>query len=262
MNPEATGRRTERGNIFFIIMLAVVLFAALGFTFSRSLRQGGNSISETQAKMAAQEILAYSQRVDQAVQKLLLRGCSEQQISFENEILLNSGIADINRISNPNAPVDKSCHVFDKNGGGVQYQTLPDSYIDSTLSDAAGCDTYYGYYVFRTEKTLQGIEERPEITLETNGLKAPICHAINDYLGNAQLSPDARLVPTIGGEFFGWTTLFAAANWTNAAGAGLEYDVGSGWETLPLKAYCGQRLPSDPSNNRCGPGYVYTLVVR
>lgn len=103
----------EAGNVFIIILVAVVLFGALIFTFSRSGSQGVSSISKQEAKIAAQEILSYARLVEGAVDRVRRNGCSESEISFKNDVNLN--------YTNPNAPIDKSCHIFEPEGGKIEF---------------------------------------------------------------------------------------------------------------------------------------------
>ena len=73
----------ESGNAFFMILMAIVLFAALAFTFSRGMQQGGENISNRQAELAASDIVTYAQKIERGVQSILARGLSESDISFD-----------------------------------------------------------------------------------------------------------------------------------------------------------------------------------
>lgn len=106
-------RASESGNVFFYILIAIALFGALSFAVSQGNRGNTSLLTDQQARLAAQEIIEYGETVANAVQKLRLRGCSDTEISFENDIVAG--------YENTNAPSDNSCHVFDVNGGGVNY---------------------------------------------------------------------------------------------------------------------------------------------
>ncbi|MGH6740332.1 MAG: hypothetical protein ACREDY_15130, partial [Bradyrhizobium sp.] len=54
----------------------------------------------------------YAQALDRAVSRVLSANCSESQISFENAV-------DTDYPANPDAPVDKSCNIFDPAGGAL-----------------------------------------------------------------------------------------------------------------------------------------------
>jgi hypothetical protein len=109
------GRRGESGNVFAIVMVGVVLFGALMFTFSRSARQGDTNLSRKQAEIAASDIMSYAQRVERGVARVMSgdRGCSESYINFVTPLYPDYP-------DNADAPTDKSCNVFDAAGGGVK----------------------------------------------------------------------------------------------------------------------------------------------
>lgn len=108
-------RHREGGNIFIIILVAVFLFGALIYTFTRSSQKGSGNLSRQQLEIASQEILSYAQAIENSVNLIRQRGCSENQISFDNPI--NAGY------TNAAAPADSSCDVFDENGGQSTYQS-------------------------------------------------------------------------------------------------------------------------------------------
>ena len=51
------GRKHEAGNIFFFILLAIALFAALSYAVSSNRGGSTNIFTEEQSKLAAQEII-------------------------------------------------------------------------------------------------------------------------------------------------------------------------------------------------------------
>lgn len=109
--PARAGRQS--GNAFMLVMIGVVLFGALMFTFSRGARQGDGNMSARRTEIAAADMLAYAQRVERGVSRILAGGnCSENFISFEHDQLPAMA-------ANPDAPGTFTCHVFHKNGGNV-----------------------------------------------------------------------------------------------------------------------------------------------
>ena len=101
----------EQGSAFFYILLAVVLFGTLAFTVSRGMRgQQASTMSDRKAELTANEFLNYAQKIQHAIDSIRRNGCSENDISMETPAGLNI---------NPSAPTDKSCHVFNPNGGNM-----------------------------------------------------------------------------------------------------------------------------------------------
>ena len=104
-----TQNRNEHGNALVIIFIAVALFAALGVAFSSNSRQSTNLITDVQAEAYASSIESYRNDIKQAIKRVMLAGCSDTQISFENNT--------ISGYTNPNSPSNKKCHIFEKAGG-------------------------------------------------------------------------------------------------------------------------------------------------
>lgn len=180
-------RVSESGNAFFIVMIGVVLFAALMFTFSRGARQGGDNLSVKQAEIAATELIDLAQRYERAVSRLRLKGCSENQISFDghNDALLRQNGTAID-FSNPNAPADLSCHTFAGAGGGLVPYLLPAAYMVDNSLPCATCTNVQSMYFTTTRIAGIGRDsgaEGSELTLWLGRVSRPVCIAINEQLG-------------------------------------------------------------------------------
>jgi len=108
----------QSGNVFVIILIGVVLFGALLYTFTRTAQTSAGNLTAQQAEIAAQEILNYARLLEGAVDRVRQNGCAESEISFENPIT-------VGKYSNTNAPADNSCHIFEPEGGGLTWQDSP-----------------------------------------------------------------------------------------------------------------------------------------
>ena len=101
--------KSGKGNALFLILIAVALFAALSYAITSSSRGGGNIEKEQEMiDQATTENCTANIERGQNVLKLL-NGCTNDEISYE----IAGGVN-----SNPLAPADKSCHMFDKSGAG------------------------------------------------------------------------------------------------------------------------------------------------
>jgi hypothetical protein len=163
----------DSGNVFFVILIAVMLFAALTFTFTRGIQQGGNTVSQRKAELIASDLLTYAQRVERGVLKVLGERVGETSLSFENNFI--SGYA------NPNCTVD-ACRVFATRGGGVGWQNPP----GETNSSGAP-------YVFAPNRV--GSADGTTRQIGTNArdlviivpVQKTICEAINKKVGQLEL---------------------------------------------------------------------------
>jgi len=136
----------EDGNVFFYILLGILLFAALAFTISRGMQgQTTKTLTKREAELAATDILNYAQRVERAIDKVRRNNCSENEISLENPI--------ISGYTNPSAPTDKSCHVFNRSGGGISFETPADNLLDKQHSSAS----HYGNWHISSRTCIEGV---------------------------------------------------------------------------------------------------------
>ena len=79
-----THRHSERGNILFMLLLAVTLFGALGFTVANMIRQETPAaITKERSSLLAGELLDLGRSVRQVVQDLRISSdCSANDMSF------------------------------------------------------------------------------------------------------------------------------------------------------------------------------------
>ena len=108
--------RHERGNILFLILLAVVLFAALTYAVNSGMRGGGKNANTEKAQLNQAVLDNFQAEMDSALMRLKsTNGCADAQISYETPSGANA---------NSNAPTDKHCHVFSPLGAGVPWRDL------------------------------------------------------------------------------------------------------------------------------------------
>lgn len=120
--------RNESGNVLVIILITVALFAALMFTFTKNSNTGSSDmLSESQAKLAATEIINYSKTIESGVNRLVNRGCSDGEISFLYDWNQDGSIRndDSGDHANQASPADKSCTVFLPEGASIPWRPRP-----------------------------------------------------------------------------------------------------------------------------------------
>ena len=108
----SSSRFSQSGNVMMYILLGVIAISGLAYTFSKSMTSQGTRKAESNRQALSQvDSQTCTLWVNRGIDTLKQRGCSQDDISFE----LSSG-----HNSNPNAPVDESCHVFRENGAGME----------------------------------------------------------------------------------------------------------------------------------------------
>jgi hypothetical protein len=195
-----TSHSSNAGSAFFIILIAIAMFAGLSFAIIQGGRQSAGDLTAEQAKLAAQEVINYGDVIQKAVQTLRLRGCSLEEISFEdpNQNSKQKG-GSIFIHGNPNSPGDKSCHVFEPNGGKVQSKLLESGYIDPDLVTSSTDMDSRSFIVTMIRVQGAGNEQwddaGTDLVLNVGRLTPQVCMAINTILGIANQNVDPPLPP-------------------------------------------------------------------
>jgi len=191
----------QKGNVIVFVLIGVALFGALIFSFIKSSQENQQSLTDLQISLTIQEFFNDMNVFSKTIDKLRQRGCSEDQISFENSTNLN--------YSNPNAPVDKSCHLFDAAGGGLNWKTLA---VGSVNKDYL----FSGYYAEQWGATARDGE------LYGFVLDVPlnICRQVNQEAGSIHLPniPRELGLPITPQRYFVGTYFFYPLNCNDAVG--------------------------------------------
>lgn len=123
----------QQGNVLFLILIAVALFAALSYAVTSSSRSGGGDASRETLNIALSEVFNHFSQVRVGIQRLILSGqCDEKSIRFWH----------VSRARATNANFygdgsDTQCQVFHPDGGGVPYLTRPKT-LDTSTPDEYG----------------------------------------------------------------------------------------------------------------------------
>ena len=164
---------TQSGNVLFYILIAVALLASLMFAVSQSGRGSAKQISEERARLIASEMIEYSNIIGAAISQLRLRGCDEDQINFDNNLVTG--------YTNTNAPTDGFCDVFSVSGAGINISTPPE--------EAQPSSPHLTDYRFVGSNIVPDIQNfAGELILITNVLEA-VCTQINELLNISPSTP-------------------------------------------------------------------------
>jgi hypothetical protein len=108
----------QSGNVLFLILIAVALFAALSYAVTQSTRGGGNANDESSLINSA-EIIQYAGLLKATVTRLrITNSCQDTEFNFENNVTAVT-------YSNPNAPINNGCDVFHADGGDISISEPP-----------------------------------------------------------------------------------------------------------------------------------------
>ena len=112
-----TSTKSQNGSVFFYILIAIILLAGLSYAVNNNSRVGTAIITEQQARVVSSQVLEQGEAMALAVQKLLLRGFDETEISFENSVVAGYGLASC---------ATDDCKVFNDAGGALNWFEPPE----------------------------------------------------------------------------------------------------------------------------------------
>lgn len=178
---------SESGNVLFLILIAVALFATLSYAVTQSSRGGGDGATKEKNTFSGLEYVQIGRDIKVAVQRLMLiGGCSLEQLSFD--WTPGTGGED-----NPNAPGDLSCHIFSPGAGGI---TVPaDLHVNSTTPGWREM-SHTRVEGVGSDSTANGCEGC-ELLMYRYTRDSEICEAINrDLFGDATLFTNGTMAPS------------------------------------------------------------------
>ncbi len=200
----------QKGNVLFLILIAVGLFAALTYAVSRSSGGGAGTITNEQARVSAGQLMRAMQDIKMGYDYLWnQQGCSIDEIDF----------------SNPPAGAGTECEMFDPLDAGIRYPTNLDEY-----QTAAGTGEFTFFYVGNAPAGGYGVVDlgtaSDDHMVVLENVRPEICVAVNKLLDYANPNDDIidtdagdRIYGDVATEFVGQTS------GCRAIAAGGPYDV-------------------------------------
>jgi hypothetical protein len=165
--------KRESGNVLFLILIAVALFAALSYIVTTSSRSGAGTISPEKAKLQAAEVLNHFQTFNQGVQRLLTTaGCSPEQINAYTPAYVRINGIELN-LANPNSPPDGHCNIFGGKYGLPEYIANADMFVDESTQKPTTPKS--GHYSFRVTKIINVGSDLNEIAVVASNMKRDVC---------------------------------------------------------------------------------------
>ena len=161
-------RNREAGNVILWILVAIILFGALNFIFSKGFRSGATTISDEKASLIASEIFEYTRTVKQTVHLLQINGCRDTEISFDQTVVAG--------YSNPNSPADETCNVFAPAGGGLTWKDPPQN-----ASNYANFEMIYNARI--QEVGTDPDPDGTDLIMVLPELNEDVCKKINEKVG-------------------------------------------------------------------------------
>lgn len=195
-------RHAEAGNVLFLILIAVVLFAALSYAVSQTMRSSGNSgPGQETGKIDSAYLIQFPTSVRQAVVRMKLsRNLANEDISFAHP-------GDTTYGTFGTVPTKE---LFHPQGGAVVYESPPSQINDGTQW------VFNGNIEINGQGTTSGTSSSADLVAFLPGIRRDVCRYVNQgFDGGAPQTPPTV---TIAGETTPFTGTFGyTATLTNPA---------------------------------------------
>lgn len=206
---------SESGNALIYVLIAIVLFAALGFTLSRqNSNTSTKEIDDAKKELFATQIITYATQTKSVIDQMSFTGTDFDEFDFTkpNESGFNTA-PNIHKIYHPQ-------------GGGLSLSNLPEGAKDDSITNPDA-----GYYLglYNNIEWTPSIEN--DILFTAYGIKKSICAAINQ-----SISGDST-IPQISGNLDDYFTDEGSAEITESACAECE-----GYPTLCVSNTAGNEF--------------------
>lgn len=170
---------SEKGNALFLILIAVILFAALSYAITQSNRSGGDAARET-TLVTSTTLIQYAQSVQTAVMRMTLRGVTPDELDFvaPNDPTFN------------NAPV--TTKVFHPNGGGAAWQNIDPNTVELDANNVPvgmGVWTFEALYGGGAVAVKNIGTTADDIVMALDHIRKGVCEAINEKLTGSKTIP-------------------------------------------------------------------------
>lgn len=198
---------SQSGNVFFYILVAVALIAALSYAVANSGRGNIQQLGEEKARLYATEIIEYANGMASAVAQLRLRGVPVDSLCFDHA---RWGMADYDHAG----CADTRNRLFHPDGAGLIWAMAPEQAMDSSAMPDNLWHIYSSNEIQNTGTT-SGTAESADLLLMVDELSLEVCRQINGLLGVTDPDTD----PPVDTEY---GTLAFAGSFTYAATIGDE----------------------------------------
>lgn len=173
------GRAGERGNVLFLILIAVALFAALSYAVTQSTRSGsGDASGETNLINSAQ-LAQYPAGVRTSVVRMIIGGASVDQLLFDAPSYFTAMSVS-----------DRQFNVFHPTGGGAVFQNPPK---DLVVPGSPGVWIYSSAYQISGIGATDASTASNDVIAFLPGVAQNVCRKLNEEVGIT--SSDADKIP-------------------------------------------------------------------
>lgn len=166
--------RSQRGNILFLILLAIILFAALTYAVNSGLRGGSpDALPKEKARTFAAQLLQNAGLIEQTIMR-------ERTVNGVPEWGFDMKGTNVNNLTN-GACTANNCRLFSGNGGLIDSIAIPD-WASTEFTNIA-----YRRLELKPASILNIGTSAPDLLYQYRFLRREVCEAINTLLGHGDI---------------------------------------------------------------------------
>jgi len=163
--------KDSSGNILFVILIAVALFATLGYAVTQSSRGGGSDTTKETATINAGVLSQYNASIRASLQRMTTDNKDPLTLEFNTPATLSS-------------LTSSSVGVFHPDGGAVLYQNAPASVMDQTGVNPSGRWIFsLNFEVVNIGTSVNGSSDGNDLLAVLVGVKKSVCDQLNTKNG-------------------------------------------------------------------------------
>lgn len=177
-HPKTHPRTMDCGNVLFVVLIAVALFAALTYAITSSSRFSENNTSQEDNRIIATQLIQYAANVESGLQHMKIsKSCTYDKFDFDkpSSATFNTG--------------NVSCKVFHPSGGGIPF-SFPDPKMKANTTTGFCATPNYNFTGVNEFKDV-GENGRDDWAMTLPCITKELCLQINDYFEVTNPAGDA-----------------------------------------------------------------------
>lgn len=248
-------RKNERGNVLFLVLIAIVLLGALTAAVQNTGNPESSNIDDETLVIRASEVQRYASELERAVRFVLQNGNSQDDIRFAHP----NNHADYGDLA---ADADPREQVFHREGGGANYRDPP-----SNINDGSAWEFYAGTHIPGI-----GRADRTELVVVLPHVTQAFCDKINSLNEQNGTMEDTGASSASGtdpgdcvnagalGRFDAGQQFYSTVNTMNEAATSFEHDPNTSAARPALQACVVCSADTNSANGTTDERHFYHVL--
>ena len=175
-------RKGERGNVLFLILIAVALFAALSYAVTQSTRSGGGDAGRETSRISSAQLTQYPAGIRTSLVRMIIGGQNVDTLEFNSAGTPGAGAEWGGCLEYPGGSGEYPRCVFHPTGGGATYMSPSSDLVAAATGWVFNGENEINLIGTTTAGDAVGTGTADLIAFLPN-ITLSVCEAINDELG-------------------------------------------------------------------------------